>query len=128
MGKINKFQNNSSQIKTTQQTFYQGIIPPPELMSQYKDIDPSFPDRILKMTENEGEHRRKAEIKIIKFSFWNDCLGIIAGFLAVMAVLFLCYLFLINGHAKEGTWLGCAIIVGLAAVFVIRKMPNKNSK
>jgi len=30
---------------------YQGPIPHPELLRQFRDIDPSYPDRIMSMTE-----------------------------------------------------------------------------
>ncbi|WP_343353257.1 hypothetical protein V3I05_07940 [Helicobacter mastomyrinus] len=32
---------------------FEGPIPPPQILSGYKDIDSSFPDRILKMAEED---------------------------------------------------------------------------
>ena len=40
-------------------TIIQSPFPPPELLEKYKEIDPSFPERILKMVEEEQKHRHK---------------------------------------------------------------------
>ncbi len=41
-------------------------IPSPELMKQYAEVDPTFPDRILKMAEAESAHRQSEEKKLNK--------------------------------------------------------------
>jgi uncharacterized membrane protein len=37
---------------------YQGIIPPSGEMERYEQLHPGFADRLLKLTEEEGNHRR----------------------------------------------------------------------
>lgn len=41
---------------------YSGPIPPAEQMSQYSDIDPNFPQKIMDMAIREQEHRIQKEI------------------------------------------------------------------
>ncbi len=56
MNQTQQFKNNKGKkIEQTQpslfasQSFYQGQIPPPDMMEHYKTIDEDFPKRIIKM-------------------------------------------------------------------------------
>jgi uncharacterized membrane protein len=40
---------------------YRGPIPDPETLAQYKHVDPSFPERIMRMAESQHEHRLGVE-------------------------------------------------------------------
>jgi len=44
---------------TQKTTIIQSPFPPPELLEKYKEIDPSFPQKVLKMVEEEQKHRHK---------------------------------------------------------------------
>ncbi len=46
-------------IAQFQTTIIKSTFPPPELLERYKQIDPSFPQRVLKMIEEEQKHRHK---------------------------------------------------------------------
>lgn len=48
---------------------YQGPVPPPEIIADYADIDPSFPDRILKLSENNLEHQYEVRNKLIRLKY-----------------------------------------------------------
>ncbi len=118
-------QQTQNSIQRTQKLeFYQGLIPHPEMMEQYKQIDPSLPMRIVGWTEEEGIHRRNMEAKIVKHSYNTVVWGYVLGFLCVALISVLCYLFMINGNPREGMWIACIIIVALAVVFVLRKVPK----
>lgn len=110
--------------RTQKLEFYQGLIPHPDMMEQYKQIDPSLPMRIVQWTEDEGNHRRNMETKIVKDSYNTIIWGYVLGFLCVALISVLCYLFMINGNPREGMWIACIIIVALAVVFVLRKVPK----
>lgn len=118
-------QQPQNTIQRTQKLeFYQGLIPSPEMMQQYKQIDPSLPMRIVQWTEDEGNHRRNMETKIVRHSYNTVIWGYVLGFLCVGLISALCYLFMINGNPREGMWIACIIIVALAIVFVLRKVPK----
>lgn len=104
--------------------FYQGLIPHPETMEQYRQIDPSLPMRIVQWTEDEGNHRRAIEKQIVKHSYNTVVWGYVLGFLSVALISLLCYLFMINGNANQGMWIACVVIVALAVVFVLRLVPK----
>ena len=110
---------------------YQGVIPPPEMMEKFSEIDPSFPDRILKMAENEGIERRARERSIIVKSFILDILGLFTGVSVVAGVIWLCYQFILKGAFTEASVVASAVMVSLAAIFVTRKFhkqTNNNGK
>ena len=47
---------------------FAGPIPPPSMMKQYEGTLPGSADRILKMAENQSEHRQSLEKQKLSFS------------------------------------------------------------
>ena len=78
-------QNNNKQKeavhferKVVQSRGYAGPIPPPELMDGYAQVDPSFPDRILRLTEENLKHQYSHQNKmdILQFCGWGSATAI----------------------------------------------------
>jgi len=44
---------------------FEGPMPPPQLLAHYESICPGSADRMLKMAEQEADHRRKTETTIV---------------------------------------------------------------
>ena len=105
-----------------------GPIPPPSMMEQYEGTLSGSADRILKMAENQSEHRQWIEKKKLSFSNREVHLGQVLGFaIGVIAIITGGYTAL-NGAQISGGFIGTAGVVGLVAVFVIgsnRKPPKK---
>ena len=105
-----------------------GPIPPPSMMEQYERTLPGSADKILKMAENQSEHRQWIEKKKLSFSNREVHLGQILGFLlGTIAIVWGGYTAL-NGAPIPGGFIGTTGVVGLVAVFVIgsnRKPPKK---
>ena len=106
---------------------FAGPIPPPSMMEQYEGTLPGSADRILKMAENQSEHRQWMEKKRLSFSNREVHLGQIFGFtIGVIAIITGGYTAL-NGAPIPGGFIGTAGVVGLVSVFVIgssRKPPK----
>jgi uncharacterized membrane protein len=129
--------NKSGQVKVRQDhnkgtqeitgKVYQGIIPSPEMMKEYQEIDPTLPMRLVKAMEDEAAHRRGMESTIIKNGFITNRNNTRFGFSALLALGVLAYLFMINGHAKEGAAIAGSIgaVIG---VFVIGKAITNKKK
>jgi uncharacterized membrane protein len=114
--------------RTVEGRFYQGVIPSPEMMYDYQQIDPDLPKNIFRLTEEEAIHRRSVEKKIINHSFASLVVGNLCGLLAILAIGVLAYLFMINGHSEDGRWIAVSI-AGVVGIFVIRKyITSKNDK
>ncbi|MCE2395310.1 DUF2335 domain-containing protein [Candidatus Poribacteria bacterium] len=107
---------------------FAGPIPPPPVMKQYEDILPGSADRILKMAENQSEHRQWIEKKKLSFSNREVHLGQVLGFaIGVIAIITGGYTAL-NGAPISGGFIGTAGVVGLVSVFIVgssRKTPKE---
>ena len=55
--------NSHSQLVATQ---FSGPLPPPSILRGYDDVCPGFAERIVKMAEDEGDHRRDLERQMVK--------------------------------------------------------------
>lgn len=80
---------------------YQGPIPPPHILSHYKEIDPQFPAIILKMATDEQAQRHSEETKnnriqravlrsdaMIRFFIPIGAVVVVLGILALAAYAF----------------------------------------
>jgi len=104
-----------------QQSFYQGELPSPEMMEQFKQVDPTFPDRIVKMAENEAINRHKNEASTTKMLIKTSYMGMIFAFLSVIIVSGLVAYGFYLGFATQSAAIATGTIVGIAGVFLMRK-------
>ena len=106
---------------------FTGPIPPPSIMKQYEEILPGSADRILKMAENQSEHRQSLEKQRLSFSNRavrrGQIFGLVIGIVAIVTGGYTA----LNGAPIPGGFIGTTGVVGLVAVFVIgsnRKPPQ----
>ncbi|OQX75962.1 MAG: hypothetical protein B6D64_10760 [Bacteroidetes bacterium 4484_276] len=109
----------------SQQSFYQGQLPPPEMMARFKEIDPSFPDRIITMAENEANNRHKNEIATHKMLIRTSYMGMIFAFLSVLIISTIVTYAFSLGFATQAATIATGVIVGIAGVFLMRKKITK---
>jgi len=100
---------------------YEGMIPPPHMMAEFMNVDPTFPERIMAMAEKESAHRQKNELMLNKGMIRSTYLGMLLGFLAACMVGCLVYYALTLGFATQAAAIATGVIVALAAVFVYKK-------
>jgi len=109
-------------ISAQSTSFYQGVVPSPEMMMKYKEVDPSLPLRLVQLTEDEAIHRRGVEKKLTSHHFtltiWNQ----VFAFLSVLVICLLSYLFLINGYADAGKYIVITVVVALAGLFLGKRI------
>ena len=72
---------------------FTGPIPHPAHMQQYKEIDPSFPDRILKMAESNLKHTQSIAKTTMFSQLFMGFLGwatpsVISGYVIYHAIVF----------------------------------------
>ena len=115
--------SNSNQViaQHTRQVTFSGPIPPPEILAKYEELKPGFAERIIKMAEEQGKHRRLLETDGLqgqiqhtksrdleaKFGQW------FAFILTVLTIVAGAYL-VIKNHQISGTifgGMGLAVIV-----------------
>jgi uncharacterized membrane protein len=81
---------------------FSGPLPPPQMLADYDKILPSGADRIMKMAETQGEHRRKMEDKALSGDFRNSTRGSWFGFILGMSAIIFGFILLLVGKNIEG--------------------------
>ncbi len=87
--------------------YYSGPLPPPEMMRGYEDVHAGSADRILATMEREQKQRARYEM-----------LGLVFGFLVVMAFLALSAYALTLGSVAAGIGVIIAGIASTAGTFI----------
>lgn len=117
-----------------EQRIFVGPIPPAEEMSAFKGIDPSFPERILKLAEDEAAFRREEQRKnnkVIRAEIRSDgVIRFVAPFMAFIlacAMLYLAYFAFTKGLEWAGTIISLPSLGGLIYAFYSFTKTRRNS-
>lgn len=107
-------------------TIYQGYILPPDMLKEFKEIDSEFPERIIKLAEEESLRRHSYEIKCLKEDLILHISSLVCSILATVSILFVAYLFMQRGFASEGMWIALST-AGVVGIFIVKKYMAENS-
>ena len=109
---------NPNSIKSFEIAHYSGPIPPPNLLQAYENIVPGLADRIMKLTENQSNHRIQIESIVIpnreKQSTRGQIFAITIGLFGLACATFLIY----TDHDTAGTIIGGTTLVSLVSAFL----------
>lgn len=122
------FKKEVMSIKVSTAMRYTGPIPHPSTLKGYKEVDPTFPERIVKLVENDQDH--KIDLDNTKLNNANklNILGMWFGF--IIAILSLCagtFLIYLNKNVA-GIAAIFASLAGVLAVFIVKQTKGKNDK
>lgn len=76
----NKKDEMIQKLEMSRSITYSGAVPPPEMLREFDKIIPNGADRFMKMAEEQSEHRRKIEQKIVESNVKNEKLGLVFAF------------------------------------------------
>lgn len=76
-------------------TAYTGVVPPPALLKQFNEVDPTFAERLFKMAEAQNEHSMNQENLVTKNEYKIKARGQIAALLIVVLGYVLAFVSLI---------------------------------
>ncbi len=93
-------------VSRSQSVSYSGPLPVPSHLAQYEDILPGAAERIFKMAEDQAEHRRNLENKVIDSGIADSKKGLCFGFLIGI------FGFVVVGYSAR---LGFQILAGIIA-------------
>jgi uncharacterized membrane protein len=119
--------NTKAELRVEKHSYYEGPLPHPQVLKEYKDVNINFPDVIIESFLDEGKHRRKMESKIVNFGFISQIAGIVAALVAIAPVFYVSIMFMEKGYATQAASILCTVVIGLAAVFLGRNI-NKKAK
>jgi len=112
-------------VTTKVEASFAGPLPPPNLLKGYEDACPGSADRIIRMAETQGDHRREIEHKMADAAVEEMRRGFSEARFGQVCAFFISILFLLVGayvatHGPEwvGALLGSMGISGIVASFI----------
>lgn len=105
-------------VVSQQQSLFVGPIPPPAVLREYNSILPDAANRIIKMAEDEANHRRKMEQKALIDSIWEGRIGQFLAFLIGVFTIGCGTYTAINGAEIAGSLIGAGGVIGLVSAFI----------
>lgn len=118
--RANQIPTNQNKIQVRSQ-FTSGPIPSAEVLAAYESTLPGAADRIIKMAENQANHRSELEKLAIKGNIEKEYRGQWFGFIIGMSGIISSIAVIYSGFAWPGAVMGSSSIFGLATVFVVGK-------
>lgn len=95
-----------------------GPVPPPSILQGYEDVLPGAAERILSMSEEEANHRRRQEEKLVNSNCRDGLLGLWLGFGIGALALIVSGGIAIWGSPWAGGFLGSVSIGALVSSFI----------
>jgi len=114
-------ENQIAQQQHSQSLMYIGSLPTSKEFSGYEQALPGAAHRILSMAEDEAEHRRKNEEKIVQHSIKKSGLGQIFAFIIAIVSMGLVFFSILKGEPLAAIVPAIVALSSLAAVFVGKK-------
>lgn len=117
-------------------TQHSGPLPSPEVLRGYAEIKKDSVDIIFRLAEEEAQHRRALEKKVVQSETMDSRLGLIFGFIATLFALGVSAFFAYKEYPITGGTLGAGTLAGVVGTFVygsrqrnkaLRSSPQSNS-
>lgn len=114
----------ASMSVAVQQLVVSSPFPPPDVLTKYNGVDPTFANRLIAVIEEQTRHRIDVENKIISAQLEETKRGQIFAFvLALCALASGCYCFKC-GYVKAGFTIITTTSLSLCAVFYAGRIRN----
>ena len=113
-------------IQVSESRHYSGPLPLPEDLAKYDQIVPGAAERIIKMAENEMQHRHNNDNKVTKNIIITTYLSIAAAFICVLIMSGLVFYALYKGFSTVAGTIAVGSIAAVASVFFIRKKEKEH--
>jgi uncharacterized membrane protein len=119
-------------INTIRRAEFSGPMPPPQLLAHYEQICPGSADRMLRMAEQEAEHRRKTEAVIVQAQidhhnkqFSEARCGQICALVITIVAIIAGVGTAIHGQEIAGSIIGVGGIGGIVTTFIFGRHRSK---
>jgi uncharacterized membrane protein len=106
---------------TSQQVFYSAPIPPASEFEKYESVLPGSADRILKMAEKQGSHRRSIETVVITFDSLKSLGGLIGALIIVVIAMFIGLYLIMHDKPIAGFAAMLTPLAVVAGAFIYQK-------
>ena len=113
----NKPPQQSIQV-SRQELQYFGPIPPPTMLEHYDKVVPGAAERLLKMAEQQSEHRRSLEKTVLDTDGRNSTLGVCCALIIALGFLSLAGYAIYLNHPWAATVIAGVGISSLVGTFI----------
>jgi uncharacterized membrane protein len=111
-----------------QQEHYQGVLPPPTILAQYRELLPDAPQRLFAMVEQQAVHRHYLERTALEADIKRSNMGLWSGFTIAIVGLLAAVGLAMTGHSIVGGLIGTVDLVSLAGIFVYGSLLRRNER
>ena len=116
-------ENQNSAVVGIVQSSFTGPIPPPEVIKGYESVIPGSAERLLKIAEEEQQHRFEIDNQLTKGYMALNVRGQLLGFFIVLTLIVAIVFLTIYNHEYVAGGL-TLVAVSLSVIFVLRKVPK----
>jgi uncharacterized membrane protein len=107
---------------------YGGPLPPPALLKEFDNVVPGAAERIIRMAEQQADHRQFLEKTVITGDSKRASYGLFIGALVVLSVLGGAIFLIYEGHDWAGAAIAGLDLVALASVFVYGSISRRSER
>ena len=133
---LESLQETQVQSVSISRSVWSGPLPDPQTLADFGSINPSFPDRIVALTENEADRRYKLERERLKLvgadaarSHNEHARGQWMGFLSCLTLAVIASFAAFTGRETVASVIFGSTILGVVTVFVLgRTQIEKRNK
>lgn len=100
---------------------WEGPLPSPKTMHEYRQLSPDWPDRIVKQWETESEHRRNYEMIALQAATRRDAAGQNYAGAFALSALAVAALALYLGQPWVGAIISGGTIASVVGAFLYQK-------
>lgn len=100
---------------------FSGPLPPPEVLAAYEEALPGSAERIIRMAEEQGSHRREMEKQEITANIKSQTRGQYLAFVLAFIVSLGGIYLLATGHGVEGLVALLTPLAGLVGLFLVTR-------
>lgn len=108
----------SRRVEGLEMRFRSGPLPAPEELAQYNSIIPNGADRILRMAEEQQQHRMYLEKYVVRSDSKRAWAGLCAGAVVALSILGASVWLIMTGHETAGTVIAGLDMASVAGTFV----------
>jgi len=108
-------------------SFFQGPLPPPNILAEYEKISTGLAGRITAMAEENGKHRRKMEGRMLNAAIVTKSLGQILAFIVVLAGIIAGVYLLMNDRNVYG-FISILLPLGAVAFRFVKPIKSESEK
>lgn len=93
-------------------------VPPPDIIAQYQKFYPNAAETFFRWADEEMQHRRKLDTKMVTGQVLDGHLGLLFGLVVVLAACAVAGLAIMRDHPKTAGLIICTSLVALASTFI----------